>query len=406
MMSATSANVFMKRLFVSIHYLEIGGAEVSLIGLLGAIDYSQYEVDLFVYSHRGELMGMIPEQVNLLPEIPEFAQIERPMKNVLEDGYLRIVLSRLRAKMQFAMYRRRKNPVDGSAIFSYVSKSVTPLLPAINPDKEYDLAISFLTPHDIVLKKVRARKKACWVHTDYSAIDVDTDLELPAWAGYDKIAAVSDSVSEAFVARFPSLKDKMVTIENIISSEYLNKMASAYTVEDEMHFEEGVIRLLSVGRFTDAKNYDNVPDICRRVINTGLKVKWYIIGYGGQEILIRQKIGDSGMEDNVILIGKRANPYPFFKVCDIYIQPSRYEGNPVTVHEALVLGKPVVVSDFPTARDVIEDGVNGVIVPMDNAGFAAGLSRFICEDGKSFHPTVDNAGLRTRSSLERIYQLF
>lgn len=379
MMSATSASVYMKRLFVSIHYLEIGGAEVSLIGLLGAIDYSQYEVDLFVYSHRGELMGMIPKQVNLLPEIPEYAQIERPMKDVLKDGYLRIVLARLRAKVQFARYRRRKNPVDGSAIFSYVSKNVTPLLPAINPDKEYDLAISFLTPHDIVLRKVRARNKACWVHTDYSAIDVDTDLELPVWDGFDWIAAVSDSVSDAFVARFPSLKDKMVTIENILPSTYVRSQADVFTVEKEMPEEEGITRLLSIGRFTYPKNFDNVPDICKRIIESGIPVKWYIIGYGGDEALVRQRIAEAGMENDVILLGKRANPYPYFKACDIYVQPSRYEGNPVTVHEALALGKPVVVSDFPTAGDVIDDGVNGVIVPMDNAGFAAGLSRFISE---------------------------
>ena len=72
-----------KRVFIAIHYLEIGGAEISLIGLLQALDYSKYDVDLFIYSHRGELMGFIPKEVNLLPEIPEYAQIERPMKDAL-----------------------------------------------------------------------------------------------------------------------------------------------------------------------------------------------------------------------------------------------------------------------------------------------------------------------------------
>ena len=307
----------MKHLFVSIHYLEIGGAEASLIGLLSAIDYSEYAVDLFLYSHRGELMELIPQQVHLLPEIPEYAQIERPMKDVLKDGYLRIVLARLRAKIQFARYTRRKKPVEGSAIFSYVSKNVTPLLPDINPEKEYDLAISFLAPHDIILKKVRARKKACWVHTDYSAIDVDTDLELPVWDGYDHIVAVSDAVSDAFVARFPSLKEKMITIENILSPEYVRSRAEAFTVENEMPEEEGVTLLLSVGRFTYAKNYDNVPDICRRIVEAGVPVKWYIIGFGGDEGLIRHRIAEADMGNNVILLGKRTNPYPYFKACDI-----------------------------------------------------------------------------------------
>lgn len=395
----------MKQLFVSIHYLEIGGAEASLIGLLGAIDYSQYEVDLFVYSHRGELMELIPPQVHLLPEIPEYAQIERPMKDVLKDGYLRIVLARLRAKIQFARYTRRKKPVDGSAIFSYVSKNVTPLLPGINPEKEYDLAISFLAPHDIVLKKVRARKKACWVHTDYSAIDVDTDLELPVWDGYDHIVAVSDAVSDAFVARFPSLKDKMITIENILSADYVRSRADAFTVDDEMPEEKGVIRLLSVGRFTYQKNFDNVPDICRRIVDSGVPVKWYIIGYGGEEALIRQRIVESGMEKNVILLGKRANPYPYFKACDIYVQPSRYEGKPVTVQEAIALGKPVVVTAFPTVMNVVMDGINGTIVPLDNASCALGIANYVRDGGKIFCPNGAHLITETTFSIDRFKTL-
>ena len=369
----------MKHLFISIHYLEIGGAETSLIGLLGAVDYSQYDVDLFVYSHRGELMAMIPPQVHLLPEIPLYAQIERPMKEVLKDGYLKMVMARLRAKMQFARYSRRKNPGDGSAIFSYVSKNVTSLLPPINPEKEYDLAISFLAPHDIVLNKVRARKKACWVHTDYSWIDVDEELELQVWDGYDHIVAVSDAVSDAFVHRFPSLMGKMVTIENILSPTFVNSQSDAFTVEGEMPEEEGITRLLSVGRFTAAKNYDNVPDICRRIISAGIPARWYIIGFGGDEALIKQKIIEAGMEKNVILLGKRANPYPYFKACDIYVQPSRFEGNAVTVREAQMLGKPPIITDYSTAHDQVIDGEDGIVVPLDNKGCADGIARFILD---------------------------
>ena len=396
-----------RKLFFAIHYLEIGGAEASLIGLLGAIDYSRYDVDLFVYSHRGELMEMIPPQVHLLPEIPEYAQIERPMKDVCKAGYYSIAMARLSAKLQFARYRRKKKPMDGSAIFSYVSKYVTPLLPPINPDKEYDLAISFLAPHDIVLNKVLARKKVCWVHTDYSRIDVNEVLELPVWSGYDRIAAVSNAVSEAFAARFPNLREKMVTIENILSPSLIRSQAEAFSTESEMPEEKGVIRLLSVGRFTAAKNYDNVPDICRQILQAGVSVKWYIIGYGGEEALIRQKIAQAGMENNVILLGKRPNPYPYFKACDIYVQPSRYEGNAVTVREAQILSKPVVITDYPTARDQITNGEDGIIVPLDNDGCAAGLVRLIrdvdLQDRISHLQTMDRSN---QASVAKIYELF
>lgn len=374
-----------RRLLFAIHYLELGGAEISLIGLLNALDYSSCDVDLFVYSHRGELMSQIPPQVHLLPEIPVYAQIERPIKDVLRDGYWKMVLARLRGKRQFARYARRNHPKDGSAIFSYVMNSVEPQLPNIAPGKEYDLAISFLTPHDIVLKKVRAKRKVAWIHTDYSWIDVDTQLELPVWSAYDRIVSISPAVTDSFLSVFPTLKDKVVEIANILSPNFVRKRADAVVaaeVEREMPHTEGVVNLLSVGRFSAAKNYDNVPDICRRIIAAGVDVRWYLIGFGGDEALIRQKIAESDMDEHVIILGKKENPYPYMKACNIYVQPSRYEGNAVTVREAQILCKPVVVTDYPTASSQIQDGLDGVIVPLDNEGCAKGMAALITDSEK------------------------
>ena len=84
-----------KRIFISMHYLELGGAETALIGMLQSMDYSRYEVDLFLHSHRGEMMQFIPKEVNLLPEIQEYAMIEKPMLEALRKGCFRIVLARL-----------------------------------------------------------------------------------------------------------------------------------------------------------------------------------------------------------------------------------------------------------------------------------------------------------------------
>jgi glycosyltransferase involved in cell wall biosynthesis len=108
-----------------------------------------------------------------------------------------------------------------------------------------------------------------------------------------------------------------------------------------------------------------------------LTVRWFLIGWGGDEQLIRQKIKEAVMEDNVIILGKRSNPYPYMKACDIYAQPSRYEGKSVTVREAQMLCKPVVITDYATAKSQIQDGVDGVIVPMDNEGCAKGIADFI-----------------------------
>lgn len=394
-----------KRIFIAIHYLEIGGAEISLIGLLNAIDYSLYEVDLFVYSHQGELMRLIPREVNLLQEMSKYAQIEQPMTSALKRGYVDIVLARLWAKVRFASYVRRVKPKDGSAVFQYVANAVTPCLPSLYHLEMYDLAISFLTPHNIVLEKVQARKKIAWIHTDYSRIDVNTSLELPVWNGYDYIASISPDVSRTFLSVFPSLQEKLVEIANILSPAFVRSRAEEKV--DLSVFGDEAVKLLSIGRFTYPKNFDNVPDILRRIREQGIDARWYLIGYGGDEPLIRQRIREAGMENYVVIIGKKANPYPYIQACDLYIQPSRYEGNSVTVREAQMLCKPVVVADYPTAASQIQNGKDGVIVPLENAACAEGIVRVI-QDAELQYQLIQFLNAHdygNENEVEKIYKL-
>ena len=396
------------RIFIAMHYMEIGGAETALVGLLNALDPARVDVDLFLYDHRGEMMQFIPEWVNLLPQIPKYSVLERPIVELVKRGFWGIAAARLWAKwLSQKAYKRSGSTLENNGGLDKMSKCTTPLLPKINQSVTYDLAISFLTPHRIVAEKVKAKKKIAWIHTDYTRVWVDVEDELKVWQKYDYVASISGDVTNTFLQVFPSLAPKIVEIENILSPTFVRKRAELQDVDKEIR-HEGAITLLSVGRFSDAKNYDNVPDICKRLIGkTKLNIKWYIIGYGGDEALIRQKIKEAGMEDHVILLGKRSNPYPYIKACDIYVQPSRYEGKSVTVREAQMLCKPVVVTNYPTAPSQIRSGIDGVIVPMDNEGCAHGLAEVICD---KFLQERIIAHLKTHdygneSEVEKIYTL-
>lgn len=396
------------RIFIAMHYMEIGGAETALVGLLNALDPNRVDVDLFLYDHRGEMMQFIPEWVNLLPQIPKYSVLERPIVELVKRGFWGIAAGRLWAKyISKVAYKRSGSKLENNGGLDKMSKCTAPLLPRINQSVTYDLAISFLTPHRIVAEKVKAKKKIAWIHTDYTRVWVDAEEELKVWQKYDYVASISGDVTNTFLQVFPSLAPKIVEIENTLSPTFVRKRAELQNVDKEIR-HEGTITLLSVGRFSDAKNYDNVPDICKRLINeTKLNIKWYIIGYGGDEDLIRQKIKEAGMEDHVILLGKRSNPYPYIKNCDIYVQPSRYEGKSVTVREAQMLCKPVVVTNYPTAPSQIRSGVDGVIVPMDNEGCANGLAEVICD--KPLQERII-AHLKTHdygneSEVEKIYTL-
>lgn len=214
--------------------MELGGAEMSLIGLLHALDPERVDVDLFIYSHQGPLMKHIPKWVRLLPEVPAYSVIERPMTEALRRGHVGVVAARLWAKWKHKRYVKKHPPTGDDAIrLSFIGEYVTRFLPAISTES-YDLCISFLQPHDIGLYKVNAKKRLAWIHTDYSKVAFNTDLERHVWEGYDWIASISDDVTAAFLKAFPSLGPKIMPMENILPEAYVRARAEEFDASSEM----------------------------------------------------------------------------------------------------------------------------------------------------------------------------
>ena len=114
----------------------------------------------------------------------------------------------------------------------------------------------------------------------------------------------------------------------------------------------------------------------------GCNFKWYLIGFGPDEELIRAKIKENNVEDTMIILGKKTNPYPYMAACDVYAQPSRYEGKAVTVREAQMLGKPVLITAYETAPSQVEDDFDGVICPMGTENVADALIALLADKEK------------------------
>ena len=390
------------RIFINMHYMEIGGAERALLGLLNAIDTNKVDVDLFINQHTGEFMKLIPSNINLLPEISAYSVIEKPITTAIKKGYIGIAFARLLAKVHYMIKNWRKNSDDAS-IFNLVAKYTTPLLPALKKYGEYDLAISFLTPHNIVKEKVFAKKKIAWIHTDYTKISVDTNAEYPIWNSFDNIISISNDVTNTFTQVFPLLKPKIIEIENILSSSFIRQQASLFEPKE---MQGDFIKLCSIGRFCYAKNFENIPFVAKELKEKGLNFKWYIIGFGDNLQTI-ENIKKTNTEDSVILLGKKENPYPYIVNCNIYVQPSRYEGKSVTVREAQILGKPVIITNYPTAKSQIKDGVDGVICDMDNDSIAEAIYNLAQNKEKQIEITnyLTTNDYGNECEVKKIYEL-
>ena len=416
------------KILIAMHYMELGGAEMALLGLLQSVDPTRVEVDVFVYAHRGELMHYISEECGvrseechivprfrLLPEIEAYAMLEEPIALLIKKGYWRLALARLWGRLEDKRYLKRNvKGLESNAHVVFQQHRTVKCLPKINPEVEYDLAISFLTPHYIVLDKVRAKKKLGWIHTDYTNVFINREMELRMWERLDVISSISPDVSAKFVEVFPSLKNKIIDIENILSPRFIRQRGQEPCPVFE---QDHSLKLLTIGRYSKAKKMEDIPYLCRRLVDDiskseefeGRNVKWYIIGYGSPEIeqQVRDEIRKEGMEEHVILLGKQSNPYPYIRTCDIYVQPSRYEGKSITVREAQILCKPVIVTHYPTAPSQVQDGVDGVIVPLEREACAEAMIKVIKDEKllSSLTEYLSEHDYGNESEIEKIYKL-
>ena len=376
--------------------MELGGAETSLLGFMQALDPQKVDVDLLLFECRGALIDRVPQYVRVLPEDRKYQCLMIPIKQVLIRGNFLIAMARLIGRYKA---RNEQNRSYMTKLFS--QKQAVRYLPCV--EQEYDLAVSFIDPHFFMCEKVKSNIKMGWLHMDYSRICLKDAIDFSMWNACDWIVHVSKKCEENFLAKHGSLKNKSLVIENILSEPMIFERSHEPIKKGEVKMRG--LRLLSIGRFSFLKNFTNIPQICKLIVDKGFDVSWYIIGYGEEEDAIRRNILLLNMENNVIILGKKENPYPYIKACDIYVQPSHSEGKSVAVREAQLLGKPVVITDFPTANNQLENGVDGVIVPLDNEGCSNGIVD-LAKNKELMKQLSENCLKRNYSNTEEIGKIY
>lgn len=394
-----------KKILITSFDLAIGGVERSLIGLLNQIDYNKYDVDLLLFKHEGEFLYFIPDGPILLPEEPSYTTFRKSIHQIMKDGFYPIAISRIIAKYTGLFHGKVKKVEEpGYLSIQYGWEFSNRWLPKLN--KEYDVAIGFLWPHHFIGDKVQAKKKIGWIHTDYSNIYVNKKIEKKMWRKLDEIVVVSEECAQTFLNDFPDFKDRTTVIENILSPEFIKEQAQLENPK-EITKVLGKTILLTVGRLTHAKGLDEAVRACKKLVDDGLDIEWYVVGYGPLENELRTLIKNLGVEKQFILLGKKTNPYPYIKSCDIYVQPSRYEGKAVTIREAQVLGKPVVLTNFPTAKSQAINGFDALITECGQDGIFRGLREIIKNDAlrKKLVSNVLSNDYGNENEINKIYGL-
>ncbi len=396
-----------KKILIASFDLEVGGIERSLLGLLEHFDYSRYDVDLMLYSHTGDFMKFLPNNgYRLLPENPKYATFRKGIAGVAKAGYPLLAFKRLRARLYADKMLKNGIPEGKTPEFCQAQKCWDYTINSMPElEGEYDIALSFMWPHHFVAKKVKAKKKFAWIHSDYTKAFYDDPADEKIWQMFDKIIGVSEDAGKMLCEVFPSLEPKTTFVENLLSQEFVRAQAREDVDTGDMEIKDDEFAIVSVGRLVYAKAFDLAVEVCRKILDDGYNVKWFIIGYGGDEELIKNKIKEFKVEDKFILLGKKLNVYPYVDKADLYVQPSRFEGKAVTIREAQMLGKACVVTNFPTAGSQVEDGVDAVLCGMSVEDIAGTIENMI-DDTELRNRIAATAYSRDYGNLEEINKLY
>ena len=357
-----------KKLLFVIPSLCVGGAEKSLVTLLQLLDETRFDVDLLLFRREGLFLAQVPQWVRVLDAGADYAAFDSTPRAALRYFLARGKFLKAFRRLQYGRVMRGWFPGRLQLAWKHISR----FLPRLDG---YDAAIAYLegTPTYYVADRVQAGTKIAFLHTDYERLRGRQEMDAPFYEKIDRLIGVSEACTARAEAYFPFLRGKTATMHNLIAPPVLHAMAEA----DEPFPRDGVPNLLTVGRLSQPKGIDLAVGACGELKRRGLRVRWYQLGVGEMRQEIEALIDAHDVRDCFFLLGEKENPYPYFKQCDVYIQPSRFEGKSIAVDEAKCFARPIVVTDFGTVRDQIEDGVDGLIAEKEPQSIADAVERLL-----------------------------
>lgn len=362
----------------------IGGVEKALVGMLRKMS-SMDEVDLYVEQAGGELFGEIPSWVRV---------VEMPRKGDKNNKTLKEKLSTLIIRLRLHCCKTYSCQCELSAL----------VFPKIM--KEYDLAIAYHAPNTIpvfyVANNLNARKKVLWLHGDVESNQMTGTLARKYYKCYDHIFTVSKQTKEIFDFYFPELSKRSQVFYNIIDDTYLKGMAEvAPTYTDEF---TGV-RILTIGRLDFQKGIDRAIETCRRLIECGISVRWYVCGEGEEREKIEALVSTYCLKSDFVLLGNQKNPYGYLRDCDIYVQPSRTEGFCTATNEARIFGKAVVVTNVCGMKEQFVSEKTGIICDNDIESLFENIKRLIKNPELRFTLSQNVKRVDLKNDIQRLYQI-
>lgn len=392
----------MKKILVVYDAMITGGTTTCIIPLLEAIS-SKYEVELLLGKNEGERLDDIPKSVKLLQE----AHIKKDDISIPKKVML--LLTAIRSGLKYILFTKN---IKFNEIKKYSLNSISVEILSRTIKTKYDVAIGFIEgwADQYISLHTNADKKIAWIHAQIDYIVSNPKLEYNWMKNIDKFVFVTESNKKKFDMMFPEYRDKSVVCENIVNEEEIKRDSLIIPNNEKYrHFADfNGLKIITVCRLTEhIKGIDRIVR-CAKILKTqGVSFMWCILGDGRDRLTIAQNIKENDVGDCLFLYGNIENPFPYVKAADIFVLLSRFEGKPLCVTEALIVGTPPIVTNYPSAKEQIIHNENGFIMDNDEESIEKFI-RLLASGGYDYlylRKNLSNKPFRVEKSVGNIIKV-
>ena len=342
----------MKKLLFGAYSLDIGGIEKALVILVNKLQEKGYDITLVLEKKQGIFLNEIDPKIKIIEYAPSNSKnkIQRKIINLIK-------------RIKFTL--KYKNKYDFSASFA-----------------TYSLPSSFVA---------RTASKNCylWGHADYLTLFDGNAEEMKEFfieRNYDKfkkIIFVSKEGKDSFIKVFPEMKEKTMVCNNLIDADKILELSREKIPEEYLskinkleNTQKETTIFINVGRHQEKqKKLSRLIEAATMLKKDNMNFKIIFIGDGPETEEYKKQVKNNQLENNIIFLGKKQNPYPYFKIADCVVLTSDYEGYPVVFLESFILEKPIITTKVSDYREV--ENKYGFVTEKDTKDIYEKMKNFI-----------------------------
>lgn len=362
----------MKKLLFAAYSLDVGGIEKSLVEMLNHISkLGFYDITLVLEKKEGTFLNELNDRIKIIEYKPDTS----------ENKFKRKIIN-LGKRIKFMIKYYHK--FDFSAAFA-----------------TYSLPASFIA-------RIASANSALWVHTNYMTLFEGKQNEFEKFFyqrkfdDFQNIVFVSEDSKNDFLKIFPDFKNHVMVCGHYLNYEKMIKQSNEPI--EQLEIENNIPTFVNIGRHSEKeKKLSRLLNVANRLKEEGYKFNLVLVGDGLDTDSYKRTVTKYDLNRYVKFVGRKGNPYPYYKIADCVILTSEYEGFPVVFLESKIFNKPIITTKVSDYKEI--ENKFGIVTEKDEKSIYKAMKSFI-ENGYEIKEkfNIEKYNKNVMNKLESIFQ--